>query len=176
MNARQRRSANETRSANSGMAVPRSILLFLLVPLARASVQTIESDEAFEATVMQDSIVWGVLFNSASKGEDSEAALGLIERLSTKMSAVQFAVADVDSVKAFASEFNVRKRMVPRLLIFNSRARQAEMVPLKDDLPAVEKLEEQVLGFLKENGKNGEHKYKKTTLAVGAPDAAKDEV
>jgi hypothetical protein len=50
------------------------------------------------------------------------------------------------------------------------------MVPLKDDLPAVEKLEEQVLGFLKENGKNGEHKYKKTTLAVGAPDAAKDEV
>ncbi|KOO29178.1 hypothetical protein Ctob_007966 [Chrysochromulina tobinii] len=93
-----------------------------------------------------------------------------------KMSAVQFAVADVDSVKAFASEFNVRKRMVPRLLIFNSRARQAEMVPLKDDLPAVEKLEEQVLGFLKENGKNDEHKYKKTTLAVGAPDAAKDEV
>jgi hypothetical protein len=50
------------------------------------------------------------------------------------------------------------------------------MVPLKDDLPAVEKLEEQVLGFLKENGKNDEHKYKKTTLAVGAPDAAKDEV
>jgi len=158
------------------MAVPRSILLFLLVPLARASVQTIESDEAFEATVMQDSIVWGVLFNSASKGEDGEAAIGLIERLSMKMSAVQFAVADVDSVKAFASEFNVRKRMVPRLLIFNSRARQAEMVPLKDDLPAVEKLEEQVLGFLKENGKNDEHKYKKMTLAVGAPDAAKDEV
>lgn len=159
------------------MAVARLTLLFLLVPLARANVETIESDEAFEATVMQDSNVWGVLFsNSASKGEEKEAAIRLIERLSVKMSAVQFAVADVDSVKAFASEFNVRKRMVPRLLIFNSRARQAEMVPLKDDLPAVEKLEEQVLGFLKENGKNDEHKYKKTTLAVGAPDAAKDEV
>ena len=38
---------------------------------------------------------------------------------------VKFGVADVDYVKAVASEFNVRKRMLPRVLVFPTRARQA---------------------------------------------------
>ncbi len=152
-------------------------LLLLLLPLARAEVEVLASDEEFEETVMQDPNVWGVLFNSASKGEDGEAATRLVERVSLKMSAVQFAVADVDNIKAFASEFNVRKRMVPRLLIFNSRARQAELIPLKGELPTVSELEERIMGFLQENTMNpDEHMYAKTTLAIGGGDGPKDEI
>lgn len=107
-----------------------ALLLVLVLEQAQGALQRVESDEAFEDVIMSNPHAVAVLFNSASKGEDAAAAERLVEKLSMKMSAVQFFHADVDSVRAFASEFNVRKRLVPRMLIFASRARQADLIPM----------------------------------------------
>lgn len=140
--------------------------VFVLTCVARADITHIGTDEAFEAEIMNSAHVWAVLFTSTGK-EDAIIAEKLVDRLSVKLSSVKFAVADVDSVKAFASEFNVRKRMVPRLAVFASRARQADLVPMKgDSMPTSEDLEKSIMAFLSENSKVG-GLYEKLTLAIG---------
>ena len=76
--------------------------------------------------------------------------------------------ADVDEVKSFASEFNVRKRMVPRLLVFTSRARQASQIKLPaDELPTAEMLFYELSHLLNENELDADGRYLKQTLAIG---------
>ena len=65
------------------------------------------------------------------------------------------------------SEFNMRKRMIPRVLVFNSRARQAEIIRKEvfeggsqDGLAAA------VLDLFAENPTTDDHCLK-TTLAIG---------
>ena len=57
----------------------------------------------------------------------------IVEGAVSAIPGLSLATADVDDVKAFASEFNVRKRMVPRLLLFTSRARQATVIKLSEE-------------------------------------------
>ena len=64
---------------------------------------------------------------------ESRRAVQLLRVVNDRMPGLAFAEADVDDVKAFSSEFNVRKRMVPRILVFNSRARMAEVIKLNPD-------------------------------------------
>ena len=79
-----------------------------------------------------------------------------------------FAVADVDDVKAVASEFGVRKRLAPRLLLFNSRARQAEVVKLTGDKPLeAEAFMAHIHGLLAENQRVA-GRCQKITLAIDA--------
>ena len=74
-------------------------------------------------------------------------------------------------MKAFASEFNVRKRMVPRLLVFTSRARQAEIIGMKgEQLPTAEQLTATIRSHLKENIKNADGVYGKLTLSIAGSD------
>ena len=76
---------------------------------------------------------------------------------------VKFGVADVDYVKAVASEFNVRKRMLPRVLVYPTRARQAEILRDSDFQRVVA-----VASLLAENTKV-DGVYQKLTLAIEAP-------
>ena len=143
-------------------------LLLLAIPFGDADVidlMRIPSDEEFESTVIQSSTVVAVLFVAGTNGEDAER---VVKQVSMKISGVTFATADVDMVKAFASEFNVRKRMVPRMLVFTSRARQAETIPLRGDaMMTADKLEATILGFLADHTKKEEGDYMKTILAIG---------
>jgi hypothetical protein len=87
------------------------------------------------------------------------------------MPALSLATADVDSVKAFSSEFNVRKRMVPRLLVFTSRARQATIIKLKEEDgsdPDVVRVRSELEIALGETTKGDDGRFRKTTLALGA--------
>ena len=73
----------------------------------------------------------------------------------------------MDDLGAIASEFNVRKRMLPTALLFHTRARTADVI--KVDAPA--DVKENVLRHLKENGnpvKDGS--FLKVTLALGGGD------
>lgn len=132
----------------------------------------IDSDEAFEHKIIQDKHAWAVLFVSKHR-EDPE--VDKVVALAADSMKLQVAIADVEVVKAFASEFNVRKRMVPRLLLFNSRARQAEIIkPLDQDgkAKAAEVIASEMHGHLQENvigvdETDGNEKYVKTTLAIG---------
>ena len=78
------------------------------------------------------------------------------------------------TAKAVASEYNVRKRMVPRLLIFNTRARQAEIVrpsSANGEPKTQEELMDDIRPHLQDNeivvNEGGDKKYKKETLKLG---------
>lgn len=150
----------------------RHLVLVLLALLGTLDAIAIDSDEAFEQTIIQDKHAWAVLF--VSKHRDEPEADKAVERAAQSLK-LQFATADVEVVKAFASEFNVRKRMVPRVLVFNSRARQAEIVkPLDQDGKAkgAEAIASEMKQHLQENvygvdEVDGNEKYVKTTLAIG---------
>ena len=112
----------------------------------------------------------------------------------------RFATADTDDVKAFSSEFNVRKRMVPRVLVrapraralleprscaeardavglqvFASRARLAEIVKLDAKSAQVAELEAALEALVTDNPRSG-GRVKKVTLAIGAGGEEKAEL
>merc|ERR1712083_503216 len=72
----------------------------------------IGSDEEFESTVQQDGACWAVLFTSKTRVETVAPVLRSFSELEARLPSIRYGVADVDQVKAVASEFNVRKRMV----------------------------------------------------------------
>jgi hypothetical protein len=78
---------------------------------------------------------------------------------------VNVGVADIDDLTAIASEFNVRKRMLPVALLFKTRARDGDR--LKADLfaspPA---LKTQVEELLVDNPREKDA-YAKITLSLG---------
>ena len=142
----------------------RHALLLALCALAHAKILPINTDEDFESTVMNDAGVWVILFTSQSRESETQSLLEKVTRADQMMGGeVKFGVADVDYVKAVASEFNVRKRMLPRVLVFPTRARQAEI--LRDsDFTVVA-----VASLLTENTKV-DGVYQKLTLAIGGAD------
>ena len=89
--------------------------------------------------------------------------------------AVRFASADVDDVKAFSSEFNVRKRMVPRVLLFSSRARLADIVKVDAKAVGVAELDAAIRAMVTENPTAGA-RVQKVTLAIGAGGDDKSEL
>ena len=151
-----------------------SISILLLASAASAQLVPITSVSAFESEIISSTKCWAVLF--VSRDRDVAAAIKLTERLSQTMPGLSLASADVDDVKSISSEFNVRKRMVPRLLIFTSRARQASVVKLKAEGSSEISLEEVmplIQAALSDNGKAESGDYEKLTLSIGG---GKDEV
>ena len=142
----------------------RPVVLLSLISVAQGKILPINTDEDFESTVMNDASVWVILFTSQSRESETQSLLEKVTRADQMMGGeVKFGVADVDYVKAVASEFNVRKRMLPRVLVFPTRARQAEILRDSDfTVVAVAKL-------LTENTKV-DGVYQKLTLAIGGAD------
>ncbi len=75
---------------------------------------------------------------------------------------------DYDDLGPIASEFHVRKRMLPVALIFHTRARNAGFVKITD----AAFVKEHVLELLKENNnpKSEDGKFSKITLQLGGGD------
>lgn len=141
------------------------LCLPLLLPAAGDALH-LASDAAFEESIIMSPHVHAVLFTS--KTRDANEANKLMLHLEATLPGVTLAQADVDDVKAVASEFNVRRRMVPRMLLFSSRARQATVIKLGEGPLNFE----EVLAALKEGlaenkEQDAEGRYKKLTLAIG---------
>lgn len=145
-------------------------LLLICLATAAAELVTLTSEEAFEQVVMQDSEVWAVLFTSRTRDDDlkSKAMVEAFHGLAAGLGHVMnWGRADVDDVKAFASEFNIRKRMVPRAVLFSSRARMADVLRLDEVTEdAVEAAVREALGSVAEEAEG--QRWKKHTLAIGA--------
>jgi len=143
-------------------------LLALLLSGACADLAIIDTDEKFEEQIMMTSHCWAVLFTSATRKEETEAALKMVESAAATVPGLTLAMADVDAVKAFASEFNVRKRMVPRLLLFNSRARMANVIKLGESTTWQGVQSELKDGLAENKDTDGEGRLQKLTLAIGS--------
>ena len=152
------------RRPSRAVAVMRlSATLLIFASQAFAAITTIADDAAFESEIMMSSNCWAVLFTSSTR--DVDEAIKITERLGASLPGLSIATADVDAVKAVCSEFNVRKRMIPRLLVFNSRARQASIVKMVDT--TLDEVLAQVKAELTENTKSDDGNYEKLTLAIG---------
>jgi len=78
----------------------------------------------------------------------------------------QTGLADIEDLAAVASEFNVRKRMLPTAMLFSVRARSAEIIP-SDLFEDPAKLKAKVAEMLSENPKGKDDKFSKITLSLG---------
>jgi hypothetical protein len=139
---------------------------------AAAPVAFVNTEQAFEQLVIDASHVTLFIFTSASS-EASQArsalALSAVGELAETLSPLLTAAhGDASVLKGIATEFNIRTRRCPKLLLFVQRARQAEVLELGDDIQAAA-IEAQIRGYLKEltivAGKS-----LKSVLAVGGPD------
>lgn len=136
---------------------------------ASRQVPRIESDAKFEAQVISSPHCTAVLFVESI--HDTKDARHLVRKMGKDLG-VDVAVAEVDAVKAISSEFNVRKRMVPRMLVFNTRSRQAVVIKLKgdnDELIPMETVKQEVTEALKDNKHvmSSGH-YEKLTLTIAS--------
>ena len=169
--------------------------LALLVAFASAStgsVVEITDDTVFEERVMKEDGCWAVLFTATTRPEESTKALRQWELLAAANKQLTFGTADVvsdchsnmvstdlrltprlavrcqDMVRGVVSEFNMRKRMIPRVLVFNTRARQAEIVRKETvEGASTDGLATAVLGFFAENPTKEDGDCLKMTLAIG---------
>lgn len=114
--------------------------------------------------------VWAVLFESRAREVDdkSKAMVAAFEGLAVSLGhQMKWGRADINDCKAFSSDFNVRTRMVPRVLLFSSRARMAEVMRLEDPTEAALEAAVRVeLAGIIEKTDDGK-KWMKTTLAIG---------
>ncbi|KAG8469211.1 hypothetical protein KFE25_007729 [Diacronema lutheri] len=136
------------------------------------SVTLIESDEAFERHVLADSRASLFLFTSSSSEASaarSTAALDMLHDVGAALSPLlTTAHGDAGVLKATATEFNIRTRRCPKLLLFAQRARQAEVLDLGDDLSGG-RVESQVRALLAGLAIAADGAALKATLAVGGP-------
>ena len=143
------------------------VQLLSLAAFAAGSVEEITDNEMFEERVMKAEGCWAMLFTAKTRPEESTQALRKWELLAAANKQLTFGTADVDAVSAAVSEFNIRKRMIPRVLVFNSRARQAEVIKLAGEDVTADGLAASVLGFLAENPTNENGDCLRLTLAIG---------
>ena len=142
-------------------------VLVVVRPTASTDIVDVKDDVSFEEIVMQSPHCWAVLFTSSTR--DTGEAERVMLRVQASFAELSLARTDVDDVKAVASEFNVRKRMLPRLLLFNSRARQAVVIKLGEGPLDFDAVRSALNDGLSENRVNGEEgKYEKLTLAIGS--------
>lgn len=156
------------------MAARAISIAFLLVGAAAASPPiAVDTDQAFESVVIDDSHVTLFLFTSASTDASrarSESALSIVGALAeTLYPLLTAAHGDASVLKGVATEFNIRTRRCPKLLLFVQRARQAEVLELGDELQAAA-IEAQIRTHLDELTVSADGKAQKSVLAVGGPD------
>ena len=70
----------------------------------------------------------------------------------------------------------VRKRMVPRMLIFNSRARLAEIVKVDPKTVSVADLDGSIKAVCADNQRSSDGRVQKVTLAIGSGADSKSEL
>ena len=158
--------ARDTQKYRVGM--PRRLFVALVwLGVVSASIVEITDDVVFEERVMKEDGCWAVLFTASTRPEESTNALRQFELLAQAAPQVTFGTADVDAVRGVVSEFNMRKRMIPRVLVFNSRARQAEIIRKEVfESGSQDGLAAAVLDLFAENPTTDGHCLK-TTLAIG---------
>ena len=123
------------------MRSPLVLVAWLCSVHVHAAFTQLGSDAEFEERVLGAENCWAVLFTSDTRVAESQRASFLLSAVAPRIPGLAVGEADVDAVKAVASEFNVRKRMVPRIAVFTSRARQAEFIKLGPDaIPNIEQL------------------------------------
>ena len=154
--------------AHATRAMPRRLFVALVwLGVVSATVVEITDDVVFEERVMKEDGCWAVLFTASTRPEESTKALRQFELLAQAAPQVTFGTADVDAVRGVVSEFNMRKRMIPRVLVFNSRARQAEIIRKEVfESGSQDGLAVAVLDLFVENPTTDDHCLK-TTLAIG---------
>ena len=159
------------------MRIRASLLLFLLSRGAAVPEEVVSrgeerglvhlhTDDEFEFKVLSHPDCWAVLFTSATRADEIAPMVRALEEAGEMLGDIVLGVADVDKLKAASSEFNVRKRMVPRLLAFKSRARMADVFKLKDEKHSADALAKQLEAEFAENPRE-DHRCKKATLAIG---------
>ena len=161
------------------MAVRRlgASLAFFFIVLSKTTasplVAMVDTDRAFETVVIDDSHVTLFLFTSASTDASqarSASALSVVAELAEALSPLLTAAhGDASVLKGVATEFNIRTRRCPKLLLFVQRARQAEVLELGEELQAAA-IEAQIRTHLKELSVSAHGKALKSVLAVGGPD------
>ena len=144
--------------------------LLLLLPQAVQSghgMVQLSSDAVFEDTVLSAPRCWAVLFTSKTRESELKQVVDAVQTAVSRLGdEVHFGTADVDDIKAISSEFGVRKRLTPRLLIFATRARQAEVMRLTPGTKAEDFMAE-ITGMFAENERGPEGFCRKATLAIG---------
>jgi hypothetical protein len=107
---------------------------------------------------------------SSSSSSSSLSVIYLLPYMSeptlTHAELPQTGLADIEDLAAVASEFNVRKRMLPTAMLFSVRARSAEIIP-SDLFEDPAKLKAKVAEMLSENPKGKDDKFSKITLSLG---------
>jgi thioredoxin-like negative regulator of GroEL len=160
-----------------GIAPVALAAILLLFIKAVECIQTIHDVEQFENVILKSSDIYLVVFTLdsddpvKSRGVNQERCQEVEEgmpALQVKMDAlgVKLAIVDVEDVAAIASEFNVRKRMLPMALLFKTRARDGDVVKadaLLDPDHALSEIKE----ALAENPKREGGGYDKITLQLG---------
>jgi hypothetical protein len=145
----------------------------LLAPVHGGAATKVDTDGGFEAFVLDDSQVSLFLFTSTST-EASQArsalALDVMTELGERFSPqIKTGFGDAGALKGIATEFNIRARRCPKLLLFVQRARQAEVLELGETLRA-DAIEAQISALLKGLAVGEDGKAMKAVLAVGSPD------
>ena len=98
-----------------------AVVALTTVQANTGAIETLETEDAFEKKVMQSSDVWVILFTSKTRIEECERVQQRFELLSaTQGASYSFGTADIDNVKAFSSEFNVRAILGPVSLALSS--------------------------------------------------------
>lgn len=136
------------------------------------ALEHVRSDADFEA-VLDDPVVWAVLFTSdsseATAGKSADAKVLFDNALQSLAPLVKGGIVDVAEAKAGASEFNIRARRCPKLLLFTKRARDAEVLDLGGGGLSIDA---QVRTLLVDNAVAESGEAMKATLAVGGPGSA----
>jgi len=140
-------------------------------------VKRIATVDEFESDVLNNQDVWLVVFTAMSEDEiklrgvnreNCQKVEDSMIDIAITMNAhgVQVGLADVDDISALASEFNVRKRMLPMAMLFKTRVRDGDAIK---DLANTEitALEKTVLEALEENPRGSDGHPQKIMLAVG---------
>lgn len=151
-----------------------ALLCLLGLIAAQTGPATVSSDAAFEEHVLADPQASLFLFTSAASEanrERSAAALEVLQSLGARLAPlIKTAHGDAASLKGIATEFNIRARRCPKLLLFAQRARQADVLELGEVLN-LERIEAQVKGLLigSRLSISADGAAMKATLAVGSP-------
>ncbi|KAJ1489398.1 hypothetical protein T484DRAFT_1937342 [Baffinella frigidus] len=157
-----------------------ALFLVLLQSAACSEPARITEVEHFESVVLKSADIYLVLFTFESddpirgRGVNQEQCRkveagmsALIEKLAPL--GITVMVADVEDVSAIASEFNVRKRMLPQALLFKTRARNGDVFKA-DVLMDPEQALAEVQKALEENPRREGGGYDKITLQLGGGD------
>ena len=155
-----------------------AVVLLLLAASGAAKHLLITTDDEFESRVLQSSnVIVAVFCSSKAKGAAAERQGrcadmdATLQKISEGPPGVQVALVDVERAKAVGSEFNVKKRTVPKMMLFRTRARNGDELDPAANLVDQGDVDWKTIHSLLEAGENPKDddtgRYSKITLALG---------